>query len=370
VTSADGSWSSTVEPGGELPEELSPRRLWRRLLQFALVGVVIVVVVLAVPGLENLRHEIAHASVGWLVAGVALEVCSALSYVVVFRAVFCSPMSWSLSYQIGMAEQGANSVLSVSGAGGLALGAWALRRGGMETEHIARRSVAFFFLTSLANVATLIVFALLYASGILHHDRNAPVTYVFGALSVLLSAIVVFGLPRLRPPTASQASRSGKVAQGVWFVRNSLGQGVRDALLMLRRRPAGILLGSFGVMAFDLAVLGVCFKAFRYSPPLGILVVGYLIGQLGGNLPIPGGIGGIDAGLIGTFALYHQPLAATTAAVLAYHAISLWVPGLLGTAAFLQLRRTLRREAQPAALCVPLAQPIETVRLPAPVGSQ
>jgi hypothetical protein len=41
-----------------------------------------------------------------------------------------------------MAEQGANSVLSVSGAGGLALGAWALRRGGMSTEHIGRRTCA------------------------------------------------------------------------------------------------------------------------------------------------------------------------------------------------------------------------------------
>jgi uncharacterized membrane protein YbhN (UPF0104 family) len=122
-------------------------------------------------------------------------------------------------------------------------------------------------------------------------------------------------------------------------------------------------------MGFDLAVLGVFFRAFGYSPAVGILALGYLIGQLGGNLPIPGGIGGIDVGLIGTFALYHQPLAATTAAVLAYHAISLWIPGLLGTLAFVALRRTLRREAQPAAICMPLADPIESVRLPASVGT-
>ncbi len=139
---------------------------------------------------------------------------------------------------------------------------------------------------------------------------------------------------------------------------------------MLRHRPAGILLGSLGLMAFDLAVLGVCFTAFGYSPPIGILAVGYLIGQLGGNLPVPGGIGGVDVGLIGTFALYHQPLAATTAAVLTYHAIALWIPGLLGSLAFVQLRRTLRREAQPAAICMPLAEPIETVRLPATVSAR
>jgi uncharacterized membrane protein YbhN (UPF0104 family) len=320
-------------------------------------------VVLTLPGLGNLRQVVSHASAGWLVAGVILEVLSALCYVLLFRAVFCPRMSWHLSYQIGMAEQGANSVLSVSGAGGLALGVWALRRGGMSTEHIARRTVAFFFLTSLANVATLMVFALLYATGLLHHDRNPPLTYVFGAASLLAIAIVAFGLPRLRPPAADPTPGSGWIARGVWFVRHSLGQGVSDALLLLRERPAAILVGSFGVMVFDLAVLGVCFKAFGYSPAVGMLVVGYLIGQLGGNLPIPGGLVGLDAGLIGTFALLHQPLAPTTAAVLVYHAIALWVPGLLGSAAFLQLRRTLQREAQPAALCMPLAEPIDTVTL-------
>ena len=73
--------------------------------------------------------------------------------------------------------------------GGLALGAWALRRGGMGTEHIARRTVAFFFLTSLANVAMLIGFALLYATGVLHHDRNPPLTYAFGVAGLLAGAI-------------------------------------------------------------------------------------------------------------------------------------------------------------------------------------
>jgi uncharacterized protein (TIRG00374 family) len=111
-------------------------------------------------------------------------------------------------------------------------------------------------------------------------------------------------------------------------------------------------------VTFDLAVLGVCFLAFGYSPPIGVLALRYLIGQLGGNIPVPGGIGGIELGLIGTFALYHQPFATTTAAVLVYHAIAPWVPGLLGSVAFVQLRRRLQRDEQPAATCMPLAGPI------------
>jgi uncharacterized membrane protein YbhN (UPF0104 family) len=241
----------------------------------------------------------------------------------------------------------------------------------MSTEYIGRRTVAFFILTSLANVATLVVFAALYALGILGNDRNPGLTYGFGAAALAATALVVLGLPRLRKaPPAPPGVHLGKIASARRFARDSLAQGVRDGLLLLREQPVGVLVGSFGVMGFDLAVLGFCFRALHYSPAVGVLVVGYLIGQLGGNVPIPGGILGLDGGLIGAFALYNQPLATTTGAVLLYHAIALWVPGLLGTIAFVQLRRVLRREAQAAAMCMPLAEPIETVRLPAEVGGQ
>jgi uncharacterized membrane protein YbhN (UPF0104 family) len=319
--------------------------------------------------LGELRARLRGASASWLVVGAGFELLSALAYVVVFRAVFCARMSWRLSYQIGMAEQAANSVMSVGGAGGLALGAWALRRGGMSTEYIGRRTVACFLLTSLANVGGVVAFAALYAVGILQHDRNAVLTYVFGAAALVATGLVL-ALPLLLagtrpgPPTAKPT----RAAAARRFVRVSLGQGVRDAVSLLRQRSPGVLVGSVGTMAFDLAALGAAFEAFGYSPPVGALALGYLIGLLGGNVPLPGGIGGVDGGLIGTFALYHQPLATTTAAVLAYHALALWIPALLGAAAFLQLRETLRREAQPAAMCMPLAEPIEPPRAPMLAG--
>ena len=356
----------------QMPHELSPRRVGRRLTELAVVVAIVGLVVLLGPGLGSVRRDIAHASAIWLVVGVGFEILSALCYVVIFRSVFCPRMGWRLSYQIGMAEQGANSVLSVSGTGGLALGAWALHRGGMSTEHIARRTVAFFFLTSLANVWTLIVLAALFASGVFHYDRN-PLTYVFGVASLLATLIVVVGLPRLRRHDAAAesqpATRWRKLRNALRLARNSLGDGVRDGLVMVRRRPISILGGSFGVMGFDLAVLAMCFKAFGHSPPVAVLAVAYLIGQLGGNIPLPGGLVGLDAGLIGVLVLYHQPLAVTTAAVLVYHAISLWVPGLLGSVAFVRLRRTLERESRPAALCVELAGSVETVQPPAVAGA-
>ncbi len=344
----------------DMPDQLSPRRLGQRMAELAAVGAALGVVVIVGPGLGDLRSRFAHGSPGWLAAAVMLEVLSALSYVVLFRAVFCSRMSWQLSYQIGMAEQGANSVLSVSGAGGLALGAWALRRGGMDAGRIGRRTVAFFLLTSLANVGAVIVLAALSLLGLIEDPRPA-LTYAFGVAAALSIALVLAlgRVLRRRPLAPASAGPPRKVERVVRFARDSTGRGVGDALVLLRRRSIGVIGGSLGTTAFDIAVLGVCFAAFGSTPPLSVLMLGYLIGQLGGNLPTPGGIGGVDGGLIGAFALYHQPLAATTAAVLVYHAIAIWVPALLGSIAFVRLRDTLRRAPEPAAMCAPLAEPIE-----------
>src|ERR1700720_4445755 len=126
----------------EMLDQLSPRHLRRRLLQLAGVAIVITTVVLAAPGLGEVRARLAHASPGWLALAVGLELMSVLSYVLIFRAVFCPQMRWRFSSQIAMSELAANSLLPASGAGGLALGAWALRRGGMGVEQIGGKAGA------------------------------------------------------------------------------------------------------------------------------------------------------------------------------------------------------------------------------------
>jgi uncharacterized protein (TIRG00374 family) len=345
-----------------MPQELSSRHLTKRLLELAVVIVVVVLLVLLLPGLGSLRARIADASPGWIIAAGVAELLSTLSYVVIFRAVFCQRMSWRMSYQIGMAEQAANALVPAGGAGGLALGAWALSRGGMSTGHIARRTVAFFVLTSLANVGTLLVFAAAFAVGLLGDDRAAAVTLGFGGAS-LLAIVITLLIPRFGSRLgAGDALPDDASRIRTWFRRlvEALTYGVRDSIELLRQRPVGVNVGSFGYMGFDIAALGFSFLAFRYTPPFGVLIVAYLIGQLGGLLPIP--IGGIEGGLLGAFAIYHVPLSAAAAAVLVYRGFQLWLPGLLGSVAFIQLRRSLRRDESYAARCNPLAEPIDRPR--------
>ena len=98
-------------------------------------------------------------------------------------------------------------------------------------------------------------------------------------------------------------------------------------------------------------MLWATFKAMGVSVPLSVILLGYLIGQLGGLLPIPGGIGGIDGGLLGTLIVFGAPVAATAAAVLAYRVILFWLPLIVGAVAFYSLQKGLNDPARPD-LCV------------------
>ena len=122
------------------------------------------------------------------------------------------------------------------------------------------------------------------------------------------------------------------------------------------RRDAVLLTGAIGYWAWDNAVLWATYHAVGADAPLSIVLMGYVIGQLGGLLPLPGGVGGIDGGLIGTLIVYGAPAAATAAAVLAYRVILFWLPLLLGAIGFVSLRRALS-EPQRADLCEPALTP-------------
>ncbi len=131
---------------------------------------------------------------------------------------------------------------------------------------------------------------------------------------------------------------------------------------------------------FDIIAFWVSFRAVGLSPPIAVIGLGYLIGQLGSWLPIPGGIGGVELGMAGVLILFGLPAVPTTAAVLLFRVIELWIPGLLGLIAFIQLRITLSHETktdelhQPVAIdspraarCLPWRCDTQTSRRQAPV---
>jgi uncharacterized membrane protein YbhN (UPF0104 family) len=344
-----------IPPPEPLPRELEGRRLRRRTLQVVALLVVIALVAWFAPGLGEVRDRLRDARPGWLAVAVALELFSCLSYVLMFKPVFCPRMSWRTSYELGMSELAVGSIVPASGAGGLALGAWALRKGGMPGEEIARRTVAFFVIKSAANFVAVAVVGVVMFLGV-GPDTSVLLTLLPAALAVLtLAAVPVIGVLAVRRAPRDRGDLHGW-RRGLALVVDALGAGVREAGRILRRRDWRVIAGSLGYWAFDNAVIWVCFKAFGESPAITLVLMGYLLGQLGGLLPIPGGIGGIDGGLIGALIVFGLPAAATAAAVLAYRVILFWLPLVLGGIAFAGLRKGLDDPSRPD-LCDPLRRP-------------
>jgi uncharacterized protein (TIRG00374 family) len=83
--------------------------------------------------------------------------------------------------------------------------------------------------------------------------------------------------------------------------------------------------------------------------------MGYFLGTLGSLLPLPGGIGGVEGGMIGAFAAFGVPGSRALIAVLAYRAISFWLPTLPGVLGWVALRKTVRRWQQGDAEAAPAA---------------
>jgi uncharacterized protein (TIRG00374 family) len=341
----------------DVPEELSGRRLRSRLLFACGLVLAVIAIVALLPGLGALRTQLSEAKPGWLLLGMGLKVLSGLGYVVVFRMVFCRRMTWRVSYQIGMSELGANALFPTGGAGGLALGAWALKRGGMRADEIARRSAAFFLLTSVPNLVALIVVGISLALRIFGGETNPALTVLPAAIAAgaivgaLLAGRTAGRLhARLERSEAGDTSRLRTVTLKTLV---AIADGVNEAVAMLRAGDALLICGLIAYLVFDVMILWATFHAFGAAPALAIVWIAYLIGELGGLIPVPGGIGGVDAGLVGTLVLYNVPLTVATSAVLAYRAIALWIPAVLGAGAFAALRRTLRAESSKIAVCAP-----------------
>jgi uncharacterized membrane protein YbhN (UPF0104 family) len=326
-----------------MPAGLDVRQLARRAVAIAVALGVLVAVALLAPGLGEVRDRLGDASPGWIVVAVVFEVLSSLSYVLMFRPAFCSLMSWRSAAELGLSEVGTGSLVPASGAGGVALGAWVLSRAGMKAETIARRSVAFLLLKSSINFAAVAVAGVLVFAGVLGPSQSVWLT-LFPALLSVFAIAAVTTIPRI--PAGRPAEPDDSRPRRLWLAtRAALVTGTAEAGVLLRRRDPWLLAGILGYWAWDNLALWAAFHAVGDTPGASVILLGYLIGQLGGLLPIPGGLGGIDGGLIGALIVFGADAPTATAAVLAYRIILFWIPLAMGAVAFLLLRKSMRTPA-------------------------
>lgn len=330
-----------ARPGTETTEQEAAdrgRQLRRSLISLAILGVLIVALLFAVPGLNGVEKLMRQADPWWLVAAVVLEVASCLGYVLVVQLVFArAPLRFAA--RLALAELAFGAAVSLGGAGSIALGAWVLHAVGVPTRRIVERSAVLFLLTSAANAIVLVVFGIGLWLGL--EGTSDPLLSILPAAAGLAILLGCLALPRWVDRHHDEA-RSGRLASTV----AGLADGIRTTRTMLIT-PNWRLLGAYAYLLCDIAVLWACFKALGYDIPVAPLVLAYQIGYLANIIPIPGGIGVLDTGLVAMLILYGAPATTAAAAVLLYHAIVLWVPSLWGTVAYALLRRQMRNPILP-----------------------
>ena len=152
-------------------------------------------------------------------------------------------------------------------------------------------------------------------------------------LAILGVTAAVLALVALAPPSRRLLRRRLEP-----LIRRTLPQLV--STLSDPRRLATALLGVLLLNGGYILALDASLRAFSTSLALPTLVVVYLAAStLGSAAPTPGGLGAVEAALVGGLTATGVPVAAAITAVLAFRAATFWLPAPLGWGAFVLLQR-------------------------------
>jgi uncharacterized protein (TIRG00374 family) len=310
-------------------------------------------VVFVLPQIKGIGSTVARLRAGnawWLALGVAFEAASLAAYASLFHTVFASgerPLRWRPAVQITLAGDLATKLFAAAGAGSVALTAWALRAFGLSAQTIARRLVCLEVLLYAIFVAALVVAGLALRTGLAEGPAPIGLTLVPALAGVAVLALAAANLWASKPlqEWLEKRANSAGPRTKTWWKRavsfaSALGDGMRTAIEVVKTSPAAPA-AAFGYWALDIAALWASFRAFGAAPPVAVLVLGYFIGATGNALPLPGGIGGVEGGTIGAFLGFGVHADVAVLAVLAYRAISYWLPTLPGIVAYVRLRGTV-----------------------------
>jgi uncharacterized protein (TIRG00374 family) len=348
-----------------------PKRLIQTLVAVILLVVAIYVLFPKIVGLEDAIATMGEGDPLWIGIALLFNVAAFAAYVALFRGVVGEHvlhLEWRESYQITMAGLAATRLFSAGGAGGILLTYWALRKAGMERRQSVCRMVAFLVLLYSVYLIALVAFGVLLRTGVLPGDAPLSVTVIPAALAGV--AIVLVLLIALLPHDFEvriegfTSGRLGSVAQRLATAPATLAQGTRTAIQFLRDPRSGALAvgGAIGFWAANIAILWASFHAFDVHVPVAVIIQGFFVGMVANLFPLaPGGVGAVDAGLIGAFVLFGLPSDEVFAAVLVYRAIAFWLPIPPGIIAFFGLRKTVQRWEEEGR-----EVPGEPVRAPAP----
>jgi uncharacterized protein (TIRG00374 family) len=317
-------------------------------------------------GLGKTWDRLGHGAPGWLAVAAAFEILSFAGYVALFRTVFVrsrqSRIDWRASYEITMAGLAATRLFAAAGSGGVALTVWALRRAGLDRRAVAAQMVIFMTLLYGVYMGALVLFGLGLRTGLLPGGGSFAITIlpaIFGGVVIALFTALTLLPGDVEGRLAGWAQRRGQDRRGAAILARLvtlpalIASGVRGAVAVARSRDP-LALGAVAWWGFDIATLWASFQAFGSAPAFSVVVMAYFVGMLANVLPLPGGIGGVDGGMIGAFIAFGVGAPIAVVAVLVYRAFAFWLPTVPGAIAYIQLRRRVAGWAAGAAQLDPV----------------
>jgi uncharacterized membrane protein YbhN (UPF0104 family) len=334
--------------GHERHHELRAGERWLRNSGLRLVGYLVAAFLLIklIPGLREALEDVEKLSVAWLVAVVALEILSETGFVISWHAIV-DPESRlgrdghgaRMDVRLAWAQLGAGMFIPGGSLSSVGAGAWLLHKLGLPFKRIAERQLELSFLNTAIDALTLIVVGLGLAVGLLGGERKLTLTLLPAAVAAAGVAVALLAAARVKQHGRPEHPRFPKITAAIVTLADSV-QGT--GRLLVHRSGLKAAAGALGYLFFDVAVLFTVFTAIHAhpAPSFGVVVMAYIIGALGGSIPLPAGVGSAG-GMVGMFLLYGVPRNTTVAAVLLYQAVGLLVPLIGGGIAYLLLRREL-----------------------------
>ena len=322
----------------------APGQLLKQALKLLGYIVLAFLVLKLIPSLKQAVNSLEHVSWLWIIGAVAIEVVSEMGYVLSWRTIVDPDdlldrdgRGRQMRTRVAWAQLGGGVFVPGGTLATVGVGTWMLHRLGMPTKQIVERQFNLSFLNTAVDALTMTVFGVLLAAGIFAGTGDLLLTLlpagvaaggITGALWIAHRATTYSR--RLQP-------KHPKIAGGI----TTLAAAVDDTdQLLFHRGSWKALLGALAYLGFDTLVLYSAFFAVHAhpAPTYAVVVMAYIIGALGGSIPLPANIGAIG-GIAGMLIVYGVARNPAVAAVVIYEAIGLLVPLVGGGVSYLVLRR-------------------------------
>ena len=223
----------------------------------------------------------------------------------------CRPRVRCHSFVDPWAQMAANVVLPT--AGNTAVGYWTLSSIGWKLERFVERTAVMIIAPTAPNVLLIILFGLGMGLRLFRGPNDWWLTFLPAAIGIIVIVVAVWA--------ARWGHRLAERTDRRWLREELrvLTTGVTGTVEVLRQRNWRVL-GTWVEILGAIAALWAALIAVGEHLPFAVVAMGCLIGQLAQVIPVPGGIGAIDAGVTGALVLYGADFDQATAGELIAHA--------------------------------------------------